>query len=167
MPRKLPQTLSTAPEDFLFMKEAIRQGQIAASKDEVPVGAVVVYQKRIIAKAYNQVEMLKDPTAHAEIIAITQAANTLSCKWLNDCKVYVTIEPCCMCAGALVLARIKTLYFGAKDLKAGACGSCLNIIQHKHLNHKIDIVEGLFAEECAQLMSDFFKKKRKEGARLN
>lgn len=149
------------------MREAIRQAQIAASKDEVPVGAVIVHQKRIIARAYNQVEMLNDPTAHAEIIAITQAANTLSCKWLNDCKVYVTIEPCSMCAGALVLARVKTLYFGAKDLKAGACGSCLDIPQHKALNHKFDVVEGLFADECANLMSDFFKKKRKESVRLN
>jgi len=167
MKKKSAQALSVTPEDYLFMKEAIRQGQLAATKDEVPVGAIIVYQKRIIAKAYNQVEMLKDPTAHAEIIAITQAANTLSCKWLNDCKVYVTIEPCSMCAGALVLARIKTLYFGAKDPKAGACGSCLNIANHNSLNHKFDVVEGLFAEECAQLMSDFFKKKRKEGACLN
>jgi tRNA(adenine34) deaminase len=157
----------TTPEDYLFMQEAIRQAKLASVKDEVPVGAVIVHNKRIIAKAHNQVEMLKDPTAHAEIIAITQAANTLSCKWLNDCKVYVTIEPCSMCAGALVLARIKILYFGAKDSKAGACGSCLDIANHKSLNHKFDVVDGICAEECAKLMSDFFKKKRKEGVILN
>ena len=167
MSRPLSPALSATPEDFSFMQEAIRQAKLAAEKDEVPVGAIIVHNKRIIAKAHNQVEMLHDPTAHAEIIAITQAANTLSCKWLNDCKVYVTIEPCSMCAGALVLARIKTLYFGAKDLKAGACGTCLNIAKDKSLNHHFDVVEGLLADECAKLMSDFFKKKRKEGVCLN
>ena len=161
------QHTSATPEDHVFMQEAIRQAKLAASKDEVPVGAVIVHNKRIIAKAYNQVELLNDPTAHAEIIAITQAANTLSCKWLNDCRVYVTIEPCSMCAGALVLARIKTLFFGAKDPKAGACGSCLNIADHISLNHKFDVVDGICADECAQLMRDFFKKKRKEGVNLN
>jgi tRNA(adenine34) deaminase len=158
---------SFTSEDQAFMGEAIRQAQIAFDKDEVPVGAVIVHNKRIIARAHNQVEMLKDPTAHAEIIAITQAASTLSCKWLNECVAYVTIEPCSMCAGAFVLARIKTLYFGAKDPKTGACGSCFNIVNNAKMNHKIKVFGGLFKDECGQLMSDFFAKKRKESTALN
>src|SRR5580658_4785305 len=98
--------------DEMFMQEAMRQAKMAASVDEVPVGAVIVYERKIIAKAHNQIELLKDPTAHAEMIAITQAANYLSSKWLHECTLYVTIEPCSMCAGALVLARIPKVYFG-------------------------------------------------------
>lgn len=158
---------SFIPEDQAFMSEALRQAKLAFDKDEVPVGAVIVHNKRIIARAHNQVEMLKDPTAHAEIIAITQAASTLSCKWLNECVAYVTIEPCSMCAGAFVLARIKALYFGAKDSKTGACGSCFDIAQSKVLNHKIKVFGGLLEGECGQLMSDFFAKKRKQNAPLN
>ena len=156
-----------ALDDQYFMREALRQAKLAFDADEVPVGAVVVCKNRIVARAHNQVEMPKDPTAHAEIIAITQAANTLSSKWLNDCKLYVTIEPCSMCAGALVLARVKVLYFGAKDPKAGACGSCLNIVNHEALNHRLDVVDGICAQECGKLMSDFFKKKRTERAKFN
>ncbi len=147
--------------DRLFMQEAIKQAKIAFKEDEVPVGAVIVHRNRVIAKAHNQVEMLKDPTAHAEMIAITQAASTLSCKWLKDCTMYVTIEPCSMCAGALVLSRITNLVFGAKDLKTGACGSCLNIVCHDHLNHQLKIRQGLFGDECVAMMSNFFMKKRK------
>ncbi len=147
-------------QDTIFMEEALKQAKIAFEKDEVPVGAVIVHQNRIIARAYNQIEMLKDPTAHAEMIAITQATSTLSSKWLNDCVMYVTIEPCCMCAGALVLARIKKLFFGSADPKTGACGTHCNIVQDKHLNHQISVVNGILAEECGGLMSDFFKKKR-------
>lgn len=158
---------SFIPEDQVFMNEAIRQAKIAFEKDEVPVGAVIVHNKRIIARAHNQVEMLKDPTAHAEIIAITQAASTLACKWLNECVAYVTIEPCSMCAGAFVLARIKAVYFGAKDPKTGACGSCFNIAQSKNLNHKIKVFSGLQENECGQLMSDFFIKKRRQSSKLN
>jgi tRNA(adenine34) deaminase len=158
---------SFVPEDQAFMGEAIRQAQMAFDEDEVPVGIVIVHNKRIIARAHNQVEMLKDPTAHAEMIAITQAANTLSCKWLNECSAYVTIEPCSMCAGAFVLARIKAVYFGAKDPKTGACGSCFNIAHNAQLNHKIKVFGGLLGDECGQLMSDFFAKKRKEASKLN
>src|SRR5437870_1894747 len=100
--------------DEIFMKEAIRQAKMAAEEDEVPIGAVIVYERKIIAKAHNQIETLKDPTAHAEMIAITQAANTLSSKWLQECSLYVTIEPCSMCAGALVLARITRIFFGVQ-----------------------------------------------------
>ena len=143
------------------MQEALKLANMAADKNEVPVGAVVTFKNKIIARAYNQVEMLKDPTAHAEMLAITQATNYLSSKWLQDCTLYVTIEPCSMCAGALVLARIKRLCFGTSDPKAGACGSIVNITHHKKLNHRIEIKRGILKEDCAKLLSDFFKKKRK------
>lgn len=145
------------------MIEALKEAQKAIEKDEVPVGAVVVYKDKIIARAHNQVEMLKDPTAHAEMIAITQAANFLNNKWLFDCSIYVTIEPCSMCAGALVLARIKKIVFGASDIKTGACGTLINIAKNKKLNHRIEIKKGILAEECGFLLSEFFKKKRALG----
>ena len=145
----------------MFMNEAIRQARMAAEKDEVPVGAVIVHDRKIIAKAHNQIETLKDPTAHAEMIAITQATNYLHCKWLQDCTLYVTIEPCSMCAGALVLARIDRICFGAKEPKTGACGSVFNIADHKKLNHRIELKRGVLADECGSLVSEFFKEKRK------
>jgi tRNA(adenine34) deaminase len=148
--------------DEMFMREAIRQAKAAALKDEVPVGAVIVYERKIIAKSHNQIETLKDPTAHAEMIAITQAANFCSSKWLQDCTLYVTIEPCSMCAGALVLARIPRICFGAKEPKTGACGSVINIANHRSLNHRIEVNGGVLAEECSALVSEFFKKKRKK-----
>jgi len=148
-------------EDEIFMREAIRQAKIAASKDEVPVGAVIVHERKIIAKSYNQIEMLKDPTAHAEMIAITQATNYLQLKWLQDCSLYVTIEPCSMCAGALVLARIGKVFFGASEPKTGACGSVVNIANHQALNHRVDVMKGILAEECSGLVSNFFQQKRK------
>jgi len=144
------------------MREAIRQAQAAAGKDEVPVGAVIVHGRKIIAKAHNQIETLKDPTAHAEMIAITQAASFLSSKWLQECTLYVTIEPCSMCAGALVLARIPRICFGAREPKTGACGSVINIADHKSLNHRIKVDAGILADECSALVSEFFKKKRKK-----
>lgn len=146
--------------DELMMLEAIRQAKSAATKDEVPVGAVIVHNNRIIAKAHNQVESLKDPTAHAEMIALTQAANALSTKWLYECQMYVTLEPCAMCAGALVLARMGKIFYGAEDPKAGACGSVLNIVRHDQLNHKVEMATGVLAHECGQLLTEFFRKKR-------
>ena len=148
--------------DMLFMLEALKEAKKAYQDDEVPVGAVIVDQGRIIARGYNQVERLKDPTAHAEIIAITSAANYLGTKWLNQASLYVTIEPCSMCAGALVLARIKNLYFGASDPKTGACGSVVNIANHKELNHRVKVVAGILELECSSLLKEFFRKKRKE-----
>ena len=115
----------------LYMQEALKEAQKAFAEEEVPVGAVIVHQGQIIARGHNQVERLKDPTAHAEMIAITSAANYLGTKWLNEASLYVTIEPCSMCAGALVLARIKDLCYGAPDPKTGACGSVVNIVNHK------------------------------------
>ena len=147
--------------DLRMMQEAIKQAKIAANKDEVPIGAVITHKNNIIARAYNQIEMLKDPTAHAEMLAITQAASYLSAKWLQECSLYVTLEPCSMCAGALVLARIEKICFGAADPKTGACGSVINIAKHKKLNHQIQVKGGILKEECAMLMSDFFKNKRK------
>ena len=143
------------------MREAIKEAYEAFGEDEVPVGAVIVQKGKIISRGHNQIERLKDPTAHAEMIALTSAANYLETKWLNEASVYVTIEPCSMCAGALVLARIKNIYFGAKDPKTGACGSVVNIANHKNLNHRIKIFNGILEDECACLLKDFFKRKRK------
>ena len=143
------------------MQEALKEAKQAFAEEEVPVGAVIVHQGQIIARGHNQVERLKDPTAHAEMIAITSAANYLGTKWLNEASLYVTIEPCSMCAGALVLARIKNLYFGASDPKTGACGSIINIVNHKKLNHRIKVTKGILQAECSFLLKDFFKKKRK------
>ena len=148
--------------DELFMQEALKQAHRAYEADEVPIGAVIVHQNKIIAKAYNQVEMLNDPTAHAEMIAITQATNSLAAKWLQECTLYVTLEPCSMCAGALVLARLGRLCFGAEEPKTGACGSVVNIVQNKKLNHFIEVHSGILAPECGGIVSDFFKKKRKK-----
>ena len=146
----------------LYMREALKEAGRAFEEDEVPVGAVVVHKGRIIARGHNLIERLKDPTAHAEMLAVTSATNFLGTKWLSDCSLYVTIEPCSMCAGALVLARIKHVYFGAKDPKTGACGSVVNIINNKKFNHRIDAKGGILAKECGAMLSEFFKKKRKK-----
>lgn len=145
------------PDEF-FMKEALRQAHKAGKQDEVPIGAVIVYKNEIIARAGNQVEMLKDATAHAEMIAITQASSFLGNKWLSGCSLYVTIEPCSMCAGALVLSRIKEIIYGADDTKTGACGSVFNIAGSKELNHSISIRKGVLVDDCGLLLSEFFKK---------
>ena len=147
--------------DELYIKRALEQAECAFSEDEVPVGAVIVYKKKVIAKAHNQIECLNDPTAHAEMIAITQAASFLKSKWLKGCSLYVTIEPCLMCAGALVLSRIDKVIFGALDSKTGAFGSKIDINTLK-LNHKIKIEKGILAKECAKILQEFFKKKRKK-----
>ena len=146
--------------DVFFMQRAIEEAAKARESDDVPVGAVVVQEHKIIARAHNQVELLRDPTAHAEMIAITQAANSLGGKWLSGCTLYVTIEPCSMCAGALVLSRIAKVVFGAKDQKTGAGGSVLNILHHQKLNHRIKVVGGVLEDDCAALVKEFFKKKR-------
>lgn len=148
--------------DIIFMREALKEAKKAFEQDEVPVGAVIAHKGVVIARGYNQVERLKDPTAHAEMIALTSAANFLGTKWLSGALIYVTIEPCSMCAGALVLARIKKLYFGASDPKTGACGSVINIVSHNKLNHRLEVEKGILKEECALLLKEFFKKKRTE-----
>jgi tRNA(adenine34) deaminase len=145
-----------------YMSEALKEAQKAFEEDEVPVGSIIVHDGRIIARGHNQIERLKDPTAHAEIIAITSATNYLGTKWLNEASFYVTIEPCSMCAGAMVLARIKDLCFGASDPKTGACGSVIDIANHRKLNHRIKVTRGILEAECSSLLKDFFRKKRKK-----
>ena len=145
-----------------FMVEALREAQKALEKDEVPVGAVIVKGGKVIARAHNQNVLLKDPTAHAEMVAITEASATLRNERLLDAELYVTIEPCAMCAGALVWARVKRIIFGAKDPKAGACGSIVNIAHHRKLNHRIAISSGILEKECRMLIQEFFKRKRQK-----
>ena len=145
--------------DQFYMSEALKEAGKAFAEDEVPVGAIIVYKGRIIGRAHNQIKLLKDPTAHAEMIAITQAASYLANERLLDTVLYVTIEPCTMCAGAILLARIKRLVFGAVDLKTGAFGSVLDLNKNK-FNHRVAVTKGVLREESASLMSEFFKKKR-------
>jgi len=149
-----------------FMKVAIQQAKIAEENGDVPIGAVIVHNGQIIGKAYNQREQLKDPTAHAEIIALTQAAAALENWHLNGCTMYVTLEPCPMCAGALVLARIDRLVYGCDDPKTGACGSLYNIVQDERLNHRLEIKAGILAEQCREQLQDFFERRRDEKAKL-
>ncbi len=144
----------------IYMLEALKEARQGAREDEVPVGCVIVYNRKIIARAHNQVERLKDPTAHAEMLALTSAANYLDTKWLSGASLYVTIEPCAMCAGAMVLARIKNLIYGAADIKTGACGSVINIVNHNSLNHRINLKRGILRQESSALLKEFFKKKR-------
>src|SRR6266850_7490153 len=136
------------PDDEYFMREALRQAQKAFEKDEVPVGAVVVREGKIIGRAYNQVELLKDATAHAEMVALTQAEAAVGDWRLTDCDLYVTKEPCVMCAGALVHARVRRLIFGCADERAGAAGSLLNLLQIPTLNHRCEITSGVLQGEC-------------------
>ena len=148
------------------MREALKEARVAFAEDEVPVGAVVVYQDKIIARGHNEIERLKDATAHAEMLALTSAAGNLNQKWLSGASLYVTIEPCAMCCGALVLSRVKNLYFGAKDPKTGACGSVFNIADNKKLNHRIKVKAGILEKECGSLLTEFFRKKRKKSDKM-
>ena len=143
------------------MKAALREAQRASDADEVPVGAIIVLQGKVIGRGYNQIEQLKDPTAHAEMIAITAASNYLQSKRLEKCTLYVTMEPCPMCAGAIVLARIPTLVFGIFDPKAGACGTLYNITEDKRLNHNVHVIGGICDGESEALLKEFFSKVRK------
>lgn len=142
------------------MQEALKEAEAAAKMGEVPVGAVIVRNGEIIAKGHNLTETTKDPTAHAEIIAIREAAKVLGGWRLPACTMYVTTEPCSMCAGAIVWARIEKLYIGTPDPKSGACGSVFNIPQDKRLNHYVEIETGLMQEECSAIMKAFFRKLR-------
>ena len=145
--------------DEFFMQKAFKEAEIALEEDEVPIGCIIVYKDAIIGRAHNQVERLKDPTAHAEMLAITQATSLLKSKFLNECKLYVTIEPCLMCAGAMILSRLKSLVFAASDPKGGAFGSKIDI-DVLGLNHKIRVKKGILEKECSQIMKMFFEKKR-------
>lgn len=151
-----------ADKDELFMEQAICQASIAEENGDVPIGAVIVHQNTIIAKAYNQREQLQDPTAHAEIIALTQAAAAVGSWRLHGYTMYVTLEPCPMCAGALVLARMDRLVYGCDDPKAGACGSLYNIVQDERLNHRLEVASCVLADECRQQLQKFFAKRREQ-----
>ncbi|MCJ7729074.1 MAG: tRNA adenosine(34) deaminase TadA [Sedimentisphaerales bacterium] len=146
--------------DEQYMRIAIDQARIAKENGDVPIGAVIVHNDQIIAKAYNQREQLQDPTAHAEIIALTQAAAALENWHLNGCTMYVTLEPCCMCAGALVLARIDRLVYGCDDPKTGAIKSLYNIVSDERLNHRVEVTSGVLADECSQILQEFFAQRR-------
>lgn len=148
--------------DHYFMGEALRMAVRAYEAEEVPVGAVVVRQGRIIARAFNQVELLKDATAHAEMLALTQAESAVGDWRLTDCTLYVTKEPCPMCAGAIVHVRLARVVFGARDPKGGAAGSALNLLQFPSLNHRSHITSGVREEECSGLLRDFFAERRAE-----
>lgn len=147
-------------KDRQWMKKALREAERAFEEGEVPIGAVVVREDRLIGRGRNMVEALQDPTAHAEIIAITAACETLGEKWLEGCTLYVTLEPCPMCAGAMVWARLKRLVFGAFDEKAGAASTLYQIPQDDRLNHRVEVVSGLEADRAAALMQDFFRQRR-------
>jgi tRNA(adenine34) deaminase len=148
--------------DDYFMREALRQATRAYEEEETPVGAVIVRQGRIIARAFNQVELLKDATAHAEMLALTQAQEAVGDWRLTDCALYVTKEPCPMCAGAIVHTRISRVIFGASDPKGGAAGSALNLLQFPTLNHKCDITAGVRESECRTLLKNFFAEQRQK-----
>ena len=149
--------------DSYFMGEALRQALRAYEAGEVPVGAVVVRGSRVIARSFNQVEVLKDATAHAEMLAITQAENAVGDWRLTDCTLYVTKEPCPMCAGAAVHARLKRVVFGCGDARGGAAGGLLNLLQHPSLNHRCEISAGVRGEECGRVLKAFFQERRAGG----
>lgn len=144
-----------------YMKEALKQAHKAYEKNEVPVGAIIVKDGEIIAKAYNQKEEKYDTTKHAEIIAIQKASKKLKSWRLNDCEMYVTLEPCSMCAGAIIQSRIKKVYIGTMDEKTGSCGSVLNLFTDYKFNHKVEVEYGICKKECEKILKDFFKMLRK------
>ncbi|GAW95387.1 MULTISPECIES: tRNA adenosine(34) deaminase TadA [Colwellia] len=148
--------------DLSFMQRAFELAQQAEQHDEIPVGAVVVYQGKIIAEGFNQSIMLNDPSSHAEMNAIRQAGTFLNNYRLLDCTLYVTLEPCPMCAGLLVHSRIKRLVYGCSDLKTGAAGSAFNLVNNPQLNHQLELSTEIMQEQCSQLLSAFFKRRRKE-----
>jgi tRNA(adenine34) deaminase len=148
--------------DQFFMGEALRQAAKAYQAEEVPIGAVIVRDLQIIARAFNQVEMLKDATAHAEMLAVTQAEEVIGDWRLNDCTMYVTKEPCPMCAGAIVHARVGRVVFGAPDPKAGAAGGVINLLQFPTFNHRCEITRGVREQECRALLQNFFVEQREK-----
>jgi tRNA(Arg) A34 adenosine deaminase TadA len=146
--------------DLDYLREAIAQARDAEANGEVPVGAVIVHEDRIIGRGQNRVLRDSDPTAHAEIVALREAGLTLKNYRLEGCTLYATLEPCAMCAGAILHARIARLVYATPDPKAGACGSVLSVINHPQLNHKLDVSSGLLAEECGALLTNFFRSRR-------
>ena len=153
--------------DETFMRDALRLAMKAQAADEVPVGALVVQEGKILSRAYNQVELLKDATAHAEMLALTAAEAAMGDWRLTDCDLYVTKEPCPMCAGAIVHTRIRRVIFGCADVRAGAAGTVMNLLQHNALNHRCQITSGVLENECASLLRDFFRKKRTKDQKID
>lgn len=147
-------------EIYKYMFAALQEAEKALENDEVPVGAVVIYKNKIIGRGYNQIEKLKDATAHAEMIALTAASSYINNWRLNECEIFVTIEPCIMCTGAMLASRIKRLYFGTFDPKFGACGSLYNLAGEGKYNHKMEVVSGIYSQESQNLMIQFFRKTR-------
>ena len=151
-----------------YMKQALKEAKKAFDKDEVPIGAVIVKNDKIIAKAYNIKETKNDTTKHAEIIAIQKASKKIGAWRLNECELYTTLEPCPMCAGAIINSRIKKIYIGTKDEKTGAAGSVLNLFEDYKFNHKVEIEYGILEEKCSNILKEFFKKLRKtKNGRIN
>lgn len=153
----------TTVDDEYFMRQALAQARLADEADDVPVGAVVVYQDKVIARGHNQKELLRDPTAHAEMLAITAATEARGDWRLGDCTLYVTLEPCAMCAGAIILARIDRVVFGAADPKTGAAGSVHQLLDDPAANHQADITSGVLEFDCADLLQAFFARQRALG----
>ena len=155
-------SLLISPEDGKFMRAALAEAARARKEDEVPVGAVVVHEGRVLARAHNRSIHLNDPTAHAEVLALRRAARKLGNYRLTGCSLYVTIEPCAMCAGAIVQARLRCVVFGTADPKAGAGGSVVAILNHPKLNHRVEVRSGVLKEECASVLREFFRRRRKK-----
>ena len=151
-----------ADDDLYFMQQAFKLAQKAEQYNEIPVGAVVVHQGKVIGEGFNQSIMLNDPSAHAEMLAIRQAGKHLNNDRLLDCTLYVTLEPCPMCAGLLVHSRIKRLVYASSDLKTGAAGSTFNLVCNEQLNHQVEVMGGVLQTQCSQLLSNFFKRRRNE-----
>lgn len=153
-------------DDESGIRAALREARESLRKDEVPVGCVIVHDGLVVGRGHNQVESLQDATAHAEILAIGAASNALGSWRLTDCTLYVTLEPCSMCAGAIVLARLGRVVYGAADPKAGGCGSVLDVLGERRLNHRAERTGGVLADECGELLREFFRKRRKAALRL-
>jgi len=151
-------------DDEQGMRAALREAVASADDDEVPIGCVIVHEGIVVGRGRNQMERLQDATAHAEMVAIGAASSTLGTWRLHECTMYVTLEPCAMCAGALILSRMGRLVYAAADPKAGACGSVLDVIHEPRLNHRVEITSGVLAEECGALLKAFFQRKRREAA---
>jgi tRNA(adenine34) deaminase len=153
-------------DDEAGMRAALREAHASLERDEVPVGCVIVHDGIVIGRGHNQTEGLQDATAHAEVLAIGAASNALGSWRLHECTMYVTLEPCAMCAGAIILARLGRLVYGTDDPKAGACGSVLDVIGERRLNHRVPVTNGILADECGELLREFFRAKRKAALRL-
>jgi tRNA(Arg) A34 adenosine deaminase TadA len=155
-------TMPPSAEDIRFMRQALGEARRAFREEEAPVGAVVVQDGRVVARAHNRPLHLNDPTAHAEVLVLRRAARRLGNYRLTGCSLYVTIEPCAMCAGAIVHARLRRVVFGARDPKAGAGGSALTVLNHPKLNHRVETAHGVLEEDCASILKQFFRRRRKQ-----